>query len=355
MAVTKPAKSNDAYRQLKADIAAGSLKNLYLLHGEEVYLRDYYLGQMKQKLLPEGTDSFNYHSISGKACSAQVLSELVDALPMMCERTMIVATDFDLFKAPEAERKALEALFSDLPDYCCLVFVYDTIAFKADARMKSLSAALKSTCQVVDFQRQSQADLIAWLSRRFRALGHEIDASTAQYLIFLCGDLMTSLISETGKIGAYAKEVNITQSDIDAVAIPQIDAVVFQMTDALTRRQFDKAAGILGDLLHMQEPPIRILAVVGRHFRQLLSARIVLDSHKDVSYLAAMWSMRSSYGAQKLMQSARHFSPSWCRWAVRRCGETDLAMKSVVGADSEALLVSLLLELSAKEAFDAAH
>ena len=47
------------------------------------------------------------------------------------------------------------------------------------------------------------------------------------------------------------------------------------------------------------------------------------------------------------MQSARRFSLPWCRRAVIRCGETDLAMKSVAGADGKDLLVSLLLELSA--------
>ena len=36
-----------------------------------------------------------------------------------------------------------------------------------------------------------------------------------------------------------------------------------------------------------------------------------------------------------------------CRQAMRRCAETDLAMKSVSGADAKELLVSLVLELAA--------
>ena len=355
MAVAKKTAANDGYRQLRADLAADTIGSFYLLHGEETYLRDFYLGKMKDKLIPEGMESFNHHIISGKTCSYQMLSDLVDGLPVLCDRTMIVVTDYDIYKAAESERAGLCQLFADIPAYCCLVLVYDTVPFKLDGRMKTLTAALKEHCRMVEFARQSQADLVSWLSKRFQALGHEIDVGTAQYLIFLCGDLMTGLISEIGKIGAYAKEVRITKADIDAVGIPQLDAVVFQMTDALTGRSFDKAAGVLGELLQMQEPPIRILAVVGRHFRQLLTARIVLDARKDVTYLAALWGMRSSYPAQKLMQSARHFSMDWCRFAVQRCGETDLAMKSVVGADSQALLVELLLEISSREAMDAAH
>ncbi len=117
-----------------------------------------------------------------------------------------------------------------------------------------------------------------WIGRRFRALGHDIDTADAQYLIFLCGDLMHGLIGEIEKIGAYAQGRRVTRQDIDAVAIPVIDAVVFQMTDALSRRQTDKAFSVLTDLLRLQQAPIMILAVLGKHFRQLYTARVALKA-----------------------------------------------------------------------------
>ena len=57
--------------------------------------------------------------------------------------------------------------------------------------------------------------------------------------------------------------------------------------------------------------------------------------------------MRSAYAADKLMEGARRHGLDWCRQAMRRCAETDLAMKSVSGADAKELLVSLVLELAA--------
>lgn len=337
---------NTAYRALKQDITAGTLGKLYIFHGEEAYLRDYYLEQMRKKLIAPGMESFNYHTLSGKACTAQSISQLVDCLPMMSEHTLIVVTDYDIFKAAEAERTAMATLFADLPDYCCVVFVYDIIEYKGDARMKKLSGAMKEYGSVVNFTRQEQGDLLDWIRRRFRAMEHDIDSADAQYLIFLCGDLMHGLISEIGKIGAYAKQRRVTRADIDAVAIPQLDAVVFQMTDAIVQQDFDKSAAVLGDLLCMQQSPIMILSVLGKQFRQLLTARLALDGGKGTSYLVDLWSMRSSYPAERLMNSARRFTPHWCRHAVIRCAETDLIMKSVAGVDGEVLLVSLLLELA---------
>lgn len=340
-------KPDEGYRQLKKDLSAGTIGSLYIFHGEEAYLRDYYLEQMKEKLIPAGMDSFNYHLLPGKTLTVQKLAEIVDGLPMMSQRTMVVVSDYDIFKAPEGERALMAQLLGDLPDYCCLVFLYDTVPYKSDARMKKLAGAIKEHGQVVQFARQAQNDLVDWIGRRFRALGHDIDTADAQYLIFLCGDLMNGLISEIGKIGAYAKNRRVTRADIDAVAIPVIDAVVFQMTDALTRKQFDQAFSVLNDLLRLQQAPIMILAVLGKHLRQLYSARIALETGQGSRWIMDLWGMRSAYPADKLIDAARRHDLAWCKRAMARCAETDLAMKSVAGADAKELLIGLLLELAA--------
>ena len=236
-----------AYRTLKKQLKEGEIGNLYVFHGEETYLRDYYLGQMKQKLLPAGMEEFNLHTINGKEFDLKTLAQMVDCLPMMSQRTLIVVNDYDLYKG---DKDGLMAVLKDLPDYVCLVFVYDLVEYKADARTK-LAGLLKEKGLVVAFNRQDQGDLVDWIARRFKALDHDIGTEDARYLIFLCGDLMTTLISEIGKIGAYATHRRVTRADIDAVATPQLDAVVFQMTDAIAAWDFDKAAAVLGDLLHM--------------------------------------------------------------------------------------------------------
>jgi len=338
---TKP--DTSGYQKLKKDLSEGKLGQLYVLHGEETYLRDYYLGKLRELLLSGGLGEFNLHEIKAKDMSPHTLEEAVDCLPMMAERTLIQITDFDLFKAGEKDREAYIRIFEQLPDYCCVVFLYDLIEYKGDARTK-LAAALKKHGTVVNFLRQDQGDLVDWVRRRFRALGKDIDSRLALDLIFLCGDLMTNLIGEIEKIGAYAKQKHITKEDIEAVATPQLDAVVFRMTDAIGEGNFDKAMSVLGELYQMQEPPIKIMWSLGRQMRQLYSARLALENGKGTSYLASLWGIKP-YPADKLMGSARRFSLKWCRRAVVRCGQTDLAMKST-GQDGQELLTTLLLELA---------
>ena len=339
------AKPDDAaYQKLKQDIREGTIGTLYVFHGEETYLRDHYLRQMKEKLLPPGMEAFNCHTLSGKDFDLKTLAQLVDCLPMMSRRTLILVTDWDMLKG---DREALLALLSDLPEYVCLVFLYDLIAYKPEKGNKVHDFLKKRGC-LVAFNRQSQGDLVSWIARHFRQMDRDISSEDARYLIFLCGDLMTTLASETDKIGAYAKNHRVTRQDIDAVATPQLDAVVFRMTDAIAAGNFDKAASVLGDLFHMQEKPVVLLAALGKHLRQLYAARLALEEKKGVGDLMEQWGMKSSYPAERLMGAARRFSLAWCRRAVVRCGQTDLAMKSG-GGDGEALLTALLMELAVKK------
>ena len=145
MAYAKKTAKNEAYQKLKTDLKEGNpLGNAYLFYGEESYLREYYLGEIKKKLIPAGFEEFNYHALEGKDLTAQSLTEMAEAMPMMAERTLIVVTDWDIYKLNEDQRERLIALLADLPEYCCVVFVYDTVAYKQNKTLKKLCKSRRS-------------------------------------------------------------------------------------------------------------------------------------------------------------------------------------------------------------------
>lgn len=346
MAVKKNSGGNAGYDKFRADLSADTLGTVYIFHGEESYLREYYLTEMRKRLVPEGFEEFNFHRLEGKSVTAQLLQEICEAMPMMAQRTMVQIVDLDLFKLNEEQRNGIIALLEDFPEYCCLVLVYDQIEYKPNKTYKKLCAALDKTAQVVKFEEQSQSEILKWVSRRFKATGHTIDAPTAEHLIFTCGSLMNGLIPEIAKIASYARAERITKADIDAVAAPVLEAQVFEMTNAVSKGDFNKAAEVLGSLLKLQEEPFMILALIGKELRKLHTARIALDMGKDKFWLMERWNMRSDYPAKLLMDNARRVSRGWCAKAVKRCYETDLRIKSVSGADGADELKFLLMELA---------
>ena len=349
MAYAKKApKTNEAYQKFKADLSAGAVGCAYIFYGEESYLREYYLEELRKKLVPVGFEEFNYHRLEGKDLTVQTLTEMAEAMPMLSERTLIVVTDFDIFKLGEEQREKLIGLLEDIPPYCCLVFVYDTVAYKPNKTMKKLCKAIGDHVQAVEFRAQDSSDLVAWIARRFRALDKEIDRQTAEYLIFTCGGLMTGLVPEISKIAAYAKGKAITQKDIDAVADPVLSAEVFKLSDAVLQGNYDLAASILGDLLKMQTEPIMILAALGSQLRRIYTARIAIDSGKDKYWLMELWEMKSDYPAKLLLSAAKRTTVDWCADAVKMCQVLDRRMKSEKGIDTVGELKLLLVRLGAK-------
>ncbi|MBD5150873.1 MAG: DNA polymerase III subunit delta [Oscillibacter sp.] len=337
--------ADSGFIQLKESLASGGLGTVYIFHGEESYLREFYLSEMKKQLVA-GFESFNFHKLEGKGLTVQALTETVEAMPMMAQRTMVQVVDWDLYKLNEEQRNGLTALLEDFPPYCCLVIVYDQIEYKPNRTYKKLYAALDQHVRAVKFEEQSQNEILKWVSRRFKAAGHTIDAPTAEHLLFTCGSLMNGLIPEIGKIAAYAKNERITKADIDAVAAPVLEAQVFEMTGAVSKGDFDRAAEVLGTLLKLQEEPFMLLALMGKELRKLHTARIALDTGRDKFWLMERWNMRSDYPARLLLDNARKVSREWCTRAVKRCYEVDLRIKSVGGVDGADELKLLLMELA---------
>ena len=339
-------RSRGGYEALRAAIKAGVPANLYIFYGEERYLLQAMVRQLKELLIPGGFEEFNYHRLTGKGLTVQVLAETAEAMPMMAEHTLITVTDMDIFKLDESQRTALIDLLGDFPPYCTLVFLYEQVPYKRDGKMKKLCAALNEYVQEVEFVQQERSDLLKWLKQRICPTGHDIDQTATDQRLFTRGSLMRGLIPEVEKIAAYARHERITVADIDAVAEPVLDARIFDMTNAVTARNYDRAAAILADLLRMQTEPIAILAALGKELRRLYTARLALDGGKDRVWLKELWSMSSDYPAKLLLQAAKNVDHDWCRQAVKRSQTLDRRMKSQRNMDSEGELKLFLMELA---------
>ena len=342
--MAKKEESINAVRELKVAIKQNQIRRLYIFHGEEGFLLHYYLEQIKKLLVDELTESFNYNKLTSENFDLQSFADSVESLPMMAESTFVWVDDVDIFKLPEDDRERLANVIRDIPDYCTVVFSFETVAWKPDKRLKKLWEAISSHASIVEFGRQDQRNLIPWVTRHFAANQKIIDSGLCSYLIDLTGGSMTTLAGEISKICAYSGADRITKSDIDAVTEPVLDAVVFQMTDLLGDGQYGPALVKLQQLLKMQQEPIAILGAIGNHFRKIGAARTLLDNGKNSAGLQQLYGL-TDYPARKIMGAARSFSGPFCAKALEMIMETDKQMKTSYD-DSDRLLEVLLLQLA---------
>ena len=337
-------KQPDNLQALKAGIRSGSFERLYFFHGEEMFLLRHYLGEMRKKCLEELTESFNYHRFTQETFSVQEFADAVEALPMMAETTFVQVDDIDVFKLPEAERNKVAEVFADVPDYCTVVFTYEIVDWKPDKRLKTLWSAIDSYGTIVEFAKQSQRDLIAWVTRHFASKGKKISTDLCSYLIEITGGTMTALQGEIQKIAAFSGSDTICKADIDAVTEPVLDAVVFQMTDLLGSGRYGEALLKLQQLFKMQQEPIVILGAVGGHFRRISAARTLMDCGRNSDDLMKLTGLKD-YPARKTMSAAGKFSTRFCKKAAELVLETDYKMKTSFD-DPERLLELLILQLA---------
>lgn len=348
--MAKKQPSDSGLTEMKMALKQKTLGRLYVFHGEETFLLHHYLEQMKKLLLDPLTESFNYHRLNSETFELRAFADAVENLPMMAEATFVQIDDVDIFKLNESDREKMAEILRDIPDYCTVVFTYVTAAWKPDKRLKKLWEAVDSSGLIVEFARQNQKDLIAWVTRHFAANRKRISTDLCAYLIDITGGTMTALSSEIDKICAYSGAEEIRKTDIDAVTEPVLDAVVFQMTDQLSAGRYDQAMQKLQQLLKMQQEPLAILGAVGSHFRRISAARTLLDNGKSAFELQKLCGI-PDYPARKIMEAARRCTQSFCRTAAQLVLETDYRMKT--SFDEQERLLELLILRLAQEARNA--
>lgn len=342
--MAKKQEQPDTLQSLKQAIRAKDPGRLYFFYGEEIFLLHHYLEQLRKVIIDELTESFNYHKLNSETFDIRAFADAVENLPMMAERTMVVVDEIDIFKMNEGDREKMIDIFSDIPDYCTVVFTYETTAFKPDKRLKKLWDAVNKHGELVEFAKQSQRDLVAWITRHFAAGGKRIDPNLCAYLIDITDGTMTSLSGEISKISAYSGTDEIRKSDIDAVTEPVLDAVVFQMTDLLSQGEYGGALLKLQQLLKMQQEPIMILGAIGSHFRRMATARTLLDNGRTSAELMRLCGM-GDYPARKTMSAAGRFSAKFYAKAAELVLESDRQMKTSFD-DPKRILELLIMGLA---------
>lgn len=334
----------EALQELKQAIRAKEPGRLYFFYGEEVFLLNHYLQQLRKVIIDDLTESFNYHKLTSETFDIRQFADCVENLPMMADSTMVVVDEIDVFKMNESDREKIVEILADIPEYCTVVFTYETTTFKPDKRMKKLWDAINEHGLLVEFAKQNQRDLITWITRHFAAAGKRIHPDLCAYLIDITDGTMTSLSGEISKIAAYSGADEIRKSDIDAVTEPVLDAVVFQMTDLLSQGDYGKALVKLQQLLKMQQEPLAILGAIGGHFRRMATARTLLDNGKTSGELMRLCGLQD-YPARKTMSAAGRFGAGFYAKAAELVLESDRQMKTSFD-DPKRILEILIMDLA---------
>ena len=252
-------------KSLNEDLKTGQLGQIYLLYGEESYLKKQYREKLRSAILsPE--DTMNYSYYEGKGIDVNQVIDFAETLPFFAERRLIVMEETGLFKSASSE-------FADylkvLPETTYLIFVETEV----DKRGK-LYKAVQNKGRIVELGRQDEMTLLRWVAGAVKKEGKQITENTARQFLAKVGTDMENIQKELEKLFCYTLEKNtITSEDVETICTTQITNQIFDMVNAVAEKEQKKALEYYYDLLALKEPPMRILFLLCRQFKQLLEVK----------------------------------------------------------------------------------
>ena len=265
-------------KSLQEDIKNQEFKKVYLLCGEEDYLKKQYKEKLKTALVPDG-DTMNFSAFEGKKTEPQAVIDLGETMPFFADRRVIFLEDTGFFKGQCQE---LPEYLGELPDYLCMVFVESEI----DKRSR-MYKAVKKYGRIVEFGQQDSNTLMRWVLGILNREGRKITRNDMELFLTKTGTDMGNIEREVEKLICYTmgREV-ITREDIEAVCTTQISNHIFDMIRAVTEKNQKKALELYYDLLSLKEPPMRILFLLARQFNLIMQVKELSAAGHDQSSIA---------------------------------------------------------------------
>lgn len=319
-------------KNILADIKAGSFKPVYLLYGNEDYLKKQFRDKLKKAVVAEG-DSMNYSYFEGKAPDSKSVAEIADTMPFFADRRLVVIENSQLFKSAD---DMIVELVKNIPETTVLVFVENEV----DKRSR-LYKAVKEKGYICELNEQSDSDIIRWVVSILRREGKVMDDATMQLFLIKTGSSMENISKELEKLICYTMgRERITSDDVENVCTTQTTNRIFEMITAISQKNQDKALELYYDLLTLKEPPMRIMYLISRNFNQLLMIKELTGNGNAPSAIASKMGIQG-FLVGKLQAQARPFKAGMLRKALEECVALEEAVKT--GQLEDRLAVEMLI------------
>lgn len=318
---------------------------VYLVYGEESYLKKVYIDKIVAKTVDESFADFNFHVFDGKESTLSDIYESAQAVPMMAETKCVLVKDFPLDTLDDNGVEQLRTVIEDNPDDCALIFSFVAYEPKG-AKWTKVIKLFEKLAYAVKLEKKTSVELAKMLESGAKKRGKVFGKGVAAYLVTCVGSDLNTLLNETEKVCAYSQGEEITKSDVDAVCIKSLDARVFDMIKDLAARRFDSAFRKLEQLFEQREDEFQILGALIASYSDIYRAKTAVKSGGRAEDVAKFYNYA---GKEFRLTNAARNSASLTFDDISECieilVEADTAMKSTA-TDKRLILEKAIVKLA---------
>ena len=308
--------------ELRRALKQKPIAPLYLLFGEESYLRDRAARAISEVVLADAPlREFNETSYSLLSVDVQQAIAAAEQLPMMASRRVVRIADFA--KLREADEEALVRYITRPAESSVVIFTADEL----DKRRK-LSKTLLEACVSVEFAPLDDRELATWARGRLKELKVETDERTLHQIIALVGPNVRMLSNELDKLSTAALSTGfITMETVDALVGRSRELSNFELTDHLITRNRKRALQTLERLLDDGAEPLMLIGLIASNYHRLALAKELMSRgapNQEVFRLVAM-----PFGKREdFLATARRTDAAGLARSLKRIADADLAIKT---------------------------
>lgn len=319
-------------KSINEELKNKEFKQIYLLYGEEAFLKRRYKKKLRQALVDE-EDTMNYTSFEGKGINPNEVIDLAETLPFFAERRLIVIENSGFFKHQSLE---MAEYMKEVPSSTYFVFVEEEV----DKRGK-MYKSVKSAGRAVEFGRQDLNTLTKWVLGILHAEHKKIAQPTVHLFLEMVGSDMENIEKELEKLICYVGEREaITDEDVKTVCTYQVTNQIFEMIRSIAEQNLKKALQLYYDLIALKEPPMRILFLIARQFNLLMQVKELQKLGYDSKTIGQKTGL---YGfvVGKYISQAKRFTIEQLKEALQDCIETEESVKT--GKINDRISIELLI------------
>jgi DNA polymerase-3 subunit delta len=321
------------------DVRKGHIRPLYLFYGEEMYLADELTRAIVRATFGSDKDDFNLHVLDGKESEAGTIVGAAMSFPMLADFKVVILKNAELLN--KDGRDAL-AEYVERPLDSTRLIVQTA---KPDFR-QNFFKRLKEAGIAVELHKLDEREFPSWIQDLVQRAGKHIDERAAMLMAAKSDLSMREVATEIEKLITYVgTRATITDEDVETVCGVSRQNNVFELCNAVGRRNFEAAASILQNMLHYGESPVGMVAMMYRHLSILWTIcdwREARRSDRDLqSHLQSTYRVFPNFFYNDYQPQAAKFRAADLQQALVWLAETDAQLKSSPLGDD--MIMQLLL------------
>lgn len=326
---------------------SGKLRPVYLVAGDEGHLIDQTVKALREAVLSGGIPGLNDDSVQASPTNYSDVMAIARTLPMLSSRRWLLVRDIEKWEGGKKEKADSKGTLDAVVEYAAEpsdTTVLVLVAGKLDKR-KRLYTTAKKDGWLVSCETPSRQELPGWVVERVKSRGNSIQRGVADLLAELLGPELGPVADAVERLCLYVGEgQTITEEAVSACVVRLRTASVWQLLDAVGRRDIGLALRLFDDVFDPQDRGLPLIGTFSWATRQLI--RFDAAKRRGASAAdAAKAAGAPPFKARDIENQLRGLSPVAMTEWLEQVATADLALKGGSRRPPRATLEQMIIDL----------